>query len=704
MAEFKPMARIISHFGERLISSTQVALLELIKNSYDAKSPIVNITIDQKERKIIIYDEGDGMDGDVIENCWLVVGTANRLDDKEELEEGDVDVPLGEKGLGRFSTMKLGNHLKLETTTLDSKCIWNLEIDWSKYGYKSRLFLDEVENKFYKTQKKEYERKYTRITITDIKDFIGDEWTIKAINDFLLDSASKFINPYKALPRKFTVTVELIDHNGDKKKWILGKADSELFSQAHYEAKGTYVPGNLEMEYWVRNQGEIIEHLTVNIPLQRSLINDDKELEGYVGSFDYHFYIFNRTGSRLKEISNFGSSKEIRKALDRYTGGPMIFRDGFRIYPYGDPGDDWLELNKDRIRKGGKGRIVREQTAGYISLESTKAPYLVDQTNREGLVKNKSYDIFKRIVEEIFKTLGNVVSRNEKVRTFTDILDEAKESANNIESFLFNSQKQGNLINKEMYLAVMRDSEKIQEGLKQINRRERSLVEISAIGMTSMQIAHELHNFINKILSILFELQTSIPTGIKPRFELLEFNIKSLRTMISQIDEQAITMRRVKSSVDLVAQIKNISAAMEPILAKYNRKTKILVKNNVPSIVVKVNKGLIIQLFDNLILNSVYWINQIQVKSEDDFGVISIEITDDGEVLFSDNGPGISEIDADAIFEPFFTRREEGKGLGLFISKEIASFHKIRFELLREKNKWGRFNTFMIDFSSMKGD
>lgn len=107
MAQFRPMARIISHLGERLISSSKVALLELIKNSYDAKATIVQLKIDQSKKVMTILDNGYGMDDFTIDNHWLVVGTSNRLVNKEEITE-ESEIPLGEKGLGRFSTMKLG--------------------------------------------------------------------------------------------------------------------------------------------------------------------------------------------------------------------------------------------------------------------------------------------------------------------------------------------------------------------------------------------------------------------------------------------------------------------------------------------------------------------------------------------------------------------------------------------------------------------
>ena len=693
MAYFKPMARIISHLGERLISSPQVALLELIKNSYDAKSKFVEITIDQLKKEMVIRDEGHGMNASILRNQWLVVGTTNRMEDKERLDINDEDVPLGEKGLGRFSTMKLGNYLQLETTTLSDNTIWNLEIDWTQYGYRSKKFLHEVENRLYSTPKR-IPGSFTKITIKGLKDYTSSDWNDVKIENFFSDTAAKYMNPFKELPRSFKIIVILIDHEGKKRKWDLGKADENLLNQAHHEISGFYENGRVQYEYKIRRNGKIVDQGKNEIDIDK--VNDhDIDNEGYVGLFNFHFYVFNR--SRLKEITGYTSTVVVREILNRYTGGPMIFRDGFRIYPYGEAGDDWLLLNKNMYRKG-KVRIVGEQTTGYIALDSRRSPYLVDQTNREGLVQNKSYFEFHHIVENIFKTLVAYVVANEPRATSEEILTKAKISVEGLESKLHNIQRKGHIETYD-FASLFDDSKKIAIGLKEIKKREQALVETAAVGMTSMQIAHEIHNFLNKTIGLLNTIQ--VPINLKKSFDLLDLNLRSLRAMVSQIDEQATTLRRNKSIINLNLQIKEIVKTVQLMIQNNTDiPITILVKDAPEAVMIKANKGLLIQLFDNLLLNSIYWIN-----SEKDKGVtsgnIKINIDKNGIVTLSDSGPGIAQADAKAIFEPFFSRKKDGRGLGLFISKEIAAFHNIRIDLADILNSRGRYNSFIIDFSDI---
>ncbi|GIP06352.1 hypothetical protein J28TS4_47590 [Paenibacillus lautus] len=700
MVKFRPMARIISHLGERLISSSKVALLELIKNSYDAKSSFVEITIDQKNNQMIIYDEGHGMNKNTLENYWLVVGTSHRLNDKSDLNPESDEVPLGEKGLGRFATMKLGNFLKVETTTETENRVWNLEIDWEKYGYRSNYYLDEVENKLYSTQKNDVSASYTKITISSLKDFVNDQWTEADIDNFVGETAFKFINPFKELPRGFVIKLIFIDKYGKKTPKVVGNAEAKLLEQAHHEIYGEYTPGELKYGYYIRRDGKIIEE----VHNQKHLIDsnfdsNDNSSEGYVGAFKFHFFVFNR--SRLGEINEFESIHRIRELLNRYTGGPMIFRDGFRIYPYGDPGDDWLQLNKEKFRMG-KVKIVGEQTTGYISLNSIRSPFLVDQTNREGLVKNKSYDNFHDVIKDIFNILVNIVVRNEPKETSTQITSTARKSADNIEKTVLNIKKNGN-ITEIQYKQIIKESKLIKKGILEIKKREKALVETSAVGMTSMQIAHEIHNFINKLYSNLDELKKEIDDQSKTKVLMLEMNLKSLRTLISQIDEQAATLRRAKSNTNLVSQLKDIINTMQPVTHSYEKyPITISLSTEINEMMVKVNKGLIIQLLDNLMINSMYWINSLGTSDNSDEGKIVLNLDSNGILTIYDNGPGIAPIDSKAIFEPFFSRKKGGRGLGLFISKEISAFHGITLELLPIENQRKRYYCYRIDFSKVR--
>ena len=136
---FRPKARIIHTIGKELIANPNIALLELIKNSYDADAKSVNINnyMEGTIRHIVISDDGHGMTKDDIENKWLVLATANK---KQKTISPEGRILLGNKGIGRYASALLGNQLKITSYTQDE--IVTLELDWNQFT--EDKFLDEI--------------------------------------------------------------------------------------------------------------------------------------------------------------------------------------------------------------------------------------------------------------------------------------------------------------------------------------------------------------------------------------------------------------------------------------------------------------------------------------------------------------------------------------------------------------------------------
>jgi HSP90 family molecular chaperone len=138
--KFKVRARLLEQMGEQLIKSESIALMELIKNSYDADAShcVVEMhDMDNPEKgSIIITDDGTGMNYDIFKNVWLEIGTSNKADKKETEEidkKGSINekkierskkfnrIPLGEKGIGRFGVHRLGHEIEIISRMEGSK-------------------------------------------------------------------------------------------------------------------------------------------------------------------------------------------------------------------------------------------------------------------------------------------------------------------------------------------------------------------------------------------------------------------------------------------------------------------------------------------------------------------------------------------------------------------------------------------------------
>lgn len=138
---FKVTARVLAHLGEDLIKDESIALLELVKNSYDAGASICNVDFlfdnnDGELNQITISDNGCGMSLDIVENVWLVIGTDNKKHIIENKKSGRL--PLGEKGIGRLGVHKLGNDIQLYSKAINQQEVF-VHIDWTKLSTSNEI-------------------------------------------------------------------------------------------------------------------------------------------------------------------------------------------------------------------------------------------------------------------------------------------------------------------------------------------------------------------------------------------------------------------------------------------------------------------------------------------------------------------------------------------------------------------------------------
>ena len=180
---FKTRARLLCQLGEQLIKSESIALLELVKNAYDADSPTCTVKISKPDNKesgsIIIEDKGMGMDSEILESSWLEVGTDNKSEKKGNGYRTPKfhRIPLGEKGIGRFGVHRLGRRIEL-ISRMDNKKECVLRIDWdkindSKYIEDIPIILEERDPKIFK------DSTGTKIEISKLR----NNWTRGTLRD-----------------------------------------------------------------------------------------------------------------------------------------------------------------------------------------------------------------------------------------------------------------------------------------------------------------------------------------------------------------------------------------------------------------------------------------------------------------------------------------------------------------------------------------
>ena len=111
----------------------------------------------------------------------------------------------------------------------------------------------------------------------------------------------------------------------------------------------------------------------------------------------------NAESIRTEALADIGPTMEVRAWLKAWTG-ISVYRDGFRIWPYGEPYDDWLRLDQRRVNNPVV-RLSNNQVVGFVEISADGNPDLTDQTNREGLFNNQAFTDLRRLIHFVMQTL-----------------------------------------------------------------------------------------------------------------------------------------------------------------------------------------------------------------------------------------------------------------------------------------------------------
>ncbi|MBY0479711.1 MAG: ATP-binding protein [Chitinophagaceae bacterium] len=462
---FKVSARTAKLIGLENFTNEEGAIVELVKNTYDADAKncvlvfdlIYNALIDEegnetkivnKEKsKIFVMDNGHGMTDTVITNQWMTLGTDDKL--YEHTSKGG-RVKTGAKGIGRFALNRLGLQTKLFTLAKEKIEGWQWQVDWKDFDKKEavvsdilatltpipNLNLSEYVLSKFANQGKLFEFlstiSFTHGTVIEISE-LNDLWNIAQLEK-LFANLEMLLPPTEQTDFQidFFVTSSLDD---------FGTVKRAYYDDFDYKINATRINDDLEiiitrneldLQVLENRYSEIFDYepmkvfpyrladlKTKTITLDRKLrfILSEKieqELIDKVGDFSFTFYFLKNTISDdkadgdLKKYPYKGITSATRKSWLKKFGGIKIFRDDFRVRPYGENGLDWLKLGERQAQSpGGPGqrlggyRIGPNQIAGTVKISRLHNSSFEDKSGREGIIENDVFELFKNILLEI---------------------------------------------------------------------------------------------------------------------------------------------------------------------------------------------------------------------------------------------------------------------------------------------------------------
>ncbi len=702
----RPRARILKSLGEELISSETVALIELVKNAYDADATNVLIRftgpLQPGEGVVEVIDNGHGMQAEAIREGWMEPATLSK---KKKTRSKDLGRRvLGEKGIGRFASSRLADELELITRYQGSKTEIYGIFDWTQFDDEKK-YLDEI---LVLTEKRSPEeilpggalealypdkkgRKGRNLEQGAILRMIGlkREWNDKLFTELQV-GLSRLLSPFSRRP-DFHIEMKLPSEFSNYSSEIV---PPKVIKYPHYSVKGrfddngayelalrVYARGvRRELEgYFLRGierPDDMLMHGSKKLCEQRFSMEEIENRKPRCGPINFELRIWDRDelGNIVQQIGS--TITNLRRDLNAISG-ITIYRDGFRVLPYGEMNDDWLRLDMRRVQNPTL-RLSNNQISGYIEITADGNKNLKDQSNREGLDENPALSDLRSIILLILSEIEAVrkESRPRKKKKkapapsggLFDPLN-LKPLRDRIRKKLPDDEESTRIINE----LEKKDAER-SHNIQTVLARYHGL---ATLGQLIDVVLHDGRHPVAKIVNEAafgaedideaVEYDESLALGLRKRFAIMGNHGKILSTIFRRIEP--FSGRRRGKPVQL--HLEKIIDDAVGVLETEFKKSGVEIMTPESQTLFRVDQAEIQEVIANLLLNSLYWLRYTP-RGKRRITVSAERKTDDQvDIVFKDTGPGVAPEYRNLIFDPYFSTKPNGVGLGLSIACEI---------------------------------
>ncbi len=673
-------AGLIDRLGRELVGRAETAVSELVKNSYDADATEVKVTFIDSDTiggSLIIEDNGVGMNELQLEQGFMRISSTDKI--HNPVSKKYARTKAGRKGIGRFATQRLGKQLTIVSQTKEADYAIRIVIDWDKYKIDQDITSISFPLEFIEKTKEE--------GTTLIIDGLRDAWSEPAIKR-IFRYVSELLQPNylsekgrenrTASQDVQTFVVSFYRKIGDNIE-VVANEQKLIFDKALATIEGT-----------VDNNGFVsIKVFSSPLRLNDEIpIHSDNASENFGLIKNVHFRVYYFIYNRHEYYQGRISPLELRsvQSIAENSSGIRLYRNGFRVLPYGEALDDWLGLDKRwNAQSGINVPFGNKNFFGFVEIIDPSGNQYEETASREGLIENDSFMELKQCLHLAFRTvqlrLTSALEEPRKAREKKK--DRGKRSPSEIIKHL--KDKIGQSIPPEN---VDEDFNELEDVIQTTIDENNLLRVLAAMGLTIGEFAHEVTLFgpdINGYLSKLLEQKELSLTSIH-LLESLSFDIRNFlaytayfNTVISENvsrETKPVSIRSVVRDFIKIIQ-RNLDKigiqAEEPQFYGYDLYTTPMHVSEWISI--------LYNLYTNakkaIIKAKVH--GQINIVGGKENGMIYLE--------FSDNGEGIPEENKEKIFLPFFTTSTPagfsapsdeqllGTGLGLKIVKDIVESH-----------------------------
>jgi len=693
-------AGLVDRLGQELVARQETAVSELVKNAHDADATLVTLTFidsDSIGGTLKIQDDGDGMTRDELINGFMRISSTDKL--HNPLSRTYKRKRAGQKGIGRFAVQRLGRKLTIITQTWAVEEALMLTINWDDYKTDTELsFISHSLKTIPKRKEKgttliidDLRERWSEVAIQRIYGYVSD-----IIQPFPLKEVQQAIKPKDVVDPGFKF--EFVKVTNDIPKTVSSKIQS-IYEHAVAVIEG-YIDNDGKGVYTVQSKKLGIDDIgNISSDIDKPDIAFDN-----LRNVRFRAYYFIYDSDLLPKMQ----STSIRKVAE-VQGGIRLYRNGFRVLPYGEANNDWLSLDKSLRQRSLLPSHGNNNFFGFVELTDNNNQFN-ETSSREGLIENEA---FIELQNFVYRTIITGVIKVAEKRNIKITSNQKKDEQGNWERIDFTIQNVAytleelekslheNASSTEGKNRRKRAIKKLKDEIKEVinlqkteqsnSIKEKSMLRVlSSVGLTIAQFIHEIKYYMDNIQSDVRFLLDKVQSDkiALDRLIILDNNFSSFHTYTSYFDNvvsqnvirdlKPLDLRRVV--LPFIASIQNdalksgISFA-EPVIHGYRLFTAAMHPSEWSSI-----------LF-NFYTNAK---KAIARTSKD--GEIFIECGSFEQILyleFSDTGDGISKEIEDRVFDEFFTTSSPnslgslsssseilGTGLGLKIVKDIVSSYR----------------------------
>jgi signal transduction histidine kinase len=697
---FKAHARLLTMLGEQLIKNERIALVEIVKNSYDADARHVSVDFRgfgdnfevHPDSSIVITDDGFGMTPEVVRDTWMSPATPSKAQAKRVHPRTPLGRAIqGEQGIGRFATFKLGNQLSVvsrargvsrETTLL----IDISQLDDSGTGSAAEdMYLDDIGAMVDITAPAVFDgsgavasQHGTQLEVRGLR---------AAWNDRLVHEVFDDIGRLEPVMWNSSTTDEKSSFNvtfcRDGVDLHLNLARHDEFQALLERAVLRVQDGRfdaIKREFYFRLDDRP-QVLSIDDPEVRGikvfrdhfLDTPDARPDPECGPFAFQFFVFDFSANAPAAHSLDREEKTLLKRHRVY-----LYRDGIRVYPYGDSGDDWLQIDVIRGTQSARSMFSNDQTAGFVSITQADNPRLRDKTNREGLLEDgRATGDFVALIQTVLAYLRakpyerySAANRRARERNLKD---------RRVDKFVSALRQTPNLpTSATKTLDALEDSLNAERGLAtlRIARTE----QLAGVGLSVETASHDLiaagHEALRLARRLVEDLRLHDLMN-EPIFSQAKALVSRLEFVVSRFSDVQglfVSTRQKKSGIDVL----QLTRRVRSMYSALHEDQRIDFEVDGGKLVADTTESAVLQCVINLVDNATYWL----MTSQHEPRQIRAYAADVSTLVITDNGPGVKEPDAPFVFEPFYSGKgDDGKGLGLYIARQNGLRHGFQVDI-----------------------